>query len=193
MSQNLTPLSLLVTKRGIRTSAHCGTSLESVKERFHPTQESVRHWMGGRGPKRAPGTSRVLLTTPHTPARENPTTHHHDRNDHRWIQVKGTICQIIIIESRILDSIEGWYLYSYSSFWSEGSKDLEARRRRTSKGGAVDEALQCTGVNMHFLELKNTVHPQIYRGIVPQHQLYLRQSNRTAKKFTLHICQQHVS
>ena len=106
---------------------------------------------------------------------------------------KGTICQIIIIESRILDSIEGWYLYSYSSFWSEGSKDLEARRRRTSKGGAVDEALQCTGVNMHFLELKNTVHPQIYRGIVPQHQLYLRQSNRTAKKFTLHICQQHVS
>ena len=124
---------------------------------------------------------------------ENPTTHHHDRNDHRWIQVKGTICQIIIIESRILDSIEGWYLYSYSSFWSERSKDLEARRRRTSKGGAVDEALQCTGVNMHFLELKNTVHPQIYRGIVPQHQLYLRQSNRTAKKFTLHICQQHVS
>ena len=110
-----------------------------------------------------------------------------------WNSLKGTICQIIIIESRILDSIEGWYLYSYSSFWSEGSKDLEARRRRTSKGGAVDEALQCTGVNMHFLELKNTVHPQIYRGIVPQHQLYLRQSNRTAKKFTLHICQQHVS
>ena len=47
---------------------------------------------------------------------------------------------------------------------------------------------------MSYVFSRLLAHPPIYRGIGPEQRMYLKkQSNMAAKKFTMYICQQHVS